>query len=55
MFCTNLDPEITTPPLDGTILRPGVTRKSLLELGVMWVRSNPIMSKLTVTDPYLNI
>ncbi len=31
-----LDPEIATPPLDGTIL-PGVTRMSLLELGSSWV------------------
>ena len=31
-----LDPEIATPPLGGTIL-PGVTRKSLLELGATWV------------------
>ena len=32
------DPEIATPPLSGTIL-PGVTRKSLLELGAAWVKS----------------
>lgn len=32
-----LDPEIATPPLSGIIL-PGVTRKSLLELGKSWVR-----------------
>ena len=32
----SLDPEIATPPLDGTIL-PGVTRMSLLELGATWV------------------
>lgn len=31
-----LDPEIATPPLNGLIL-PGVTRKSLLELGRNWV------------------
>ena len=30
------DPEIATPPLNGTIL-PGVTRLSLLELGATWV------------------
>ena len=36
-YFMNLDPEIATPPLDGTIL-PGVTRKSLLELGATWVR-----------------
>ena len=38
-YCTVLslaDPEIATPPLSGTIL-PGVTRKSLLELGASWV------------------
>lgn len=32
----DLDPEIATPPLNGLIL-PGVTRKSLLELGRNWV------------------
>ena len=31
-----LEPEIATPPLNGSIL-PGVTRKSLLELGASWV------------------
>ena len=34
--CFHEDPEIATPPLSGAIL-PGVTRKSLLELGETWV------------------
>ena len=34
--CLSVEPEIATPPLSGTIL-PGVTRKSLLELGAQWV------------------
>ena len=36
MMCYYTDPEIATPPLDGTIL-PGVTRMSLLELAATWV------------------
>ena len=39
--CSLLPPsesEVATPPLTGTIL-PGVTRKSLLELGKKWVRT----------------
>lgn len=33
---TNVEPEIATPPLFGTIL-PGVTRSSLLDLASKWV------------------
>lgn len=41
----NVDPEIATPPLDGTIL-PGVTRKSLLEIGATWVSELMIVCEL---------
>jgi len=43
------DPEIATPPLDGSIL-PGVTRKSLLELGKTWGTHKVVERKITMAD-----
>ena len=36
MFCVSSEKELVTAPLSGLVL-PGVTRKSLIELGNQWV------------------
>ncbi|XP_064399610.1 branched-chain-amino-acid aminotransferase-like [Halichondria panicea] len=43
------DPEIATPPLDGTIL-PGVTRMSLLELGATWGTHKVVERRMNMKD-----
>lgn len=45
----NGDPEIATPPLNGTIL-PGVTRMSLLELGASWGTHKVVERTITMDD-----
>jgi branched-chain amino acid aminotransferase len=43
------DPEIATPPLNGIIL-PGVTRKSLIELGRTWGTHKVTERAITMGD-----
>jgi len=45
------EPEIATPPLTGIIL-PGVTRKSLLELGATWVCNIAVFDRAVTSQSY---